>query len=218
MRKVGVVVAMQKEWDALFSGTDLVGQRFAKGRTKRNVPYVAMISGIGKVNVAVTAYKLWKEYDCNHIISFGCAGGSNYDVHVGDVVVGDEYMYYDVNCGSPNAVGQVQGCPETFPSSFGEWRFLGGYKHGMIATGDAFVDSKVMADAILHALYPAHCPLAIDMESAAIAQVCHAHSVAFTSVRVISDNPVSGERTYDAFWEKKDKTLAELFERFINLE
>ena len=209
---------MNKEWDAFFADTEYVGCGFAKGLTRRNVPYVAMISGIGKVNAAVTAYKLWKEHDCNHILSFGCAGGSDYTVRVGDVIVGDEYIYYDVNCGSPNAVGQVQGCPETFPSSFEEWRFLGGYKHGMIATGDAFVDSEVMADAILHALYPAHCPLAIDMESAAIAQVCYARSVAFTSVRVISDNPVSGERTYDAFWEKKDKTLAELFERFINLE
>lgn len=214
-KRVGIITAMQREWDALFADTDFVGSGFAKGRTHRNVPYVAKISGIGKVNAAVTAYRLWKEYDCNHILAFGCAGGSNYDVHVGEVIVGDEYMYWDVNCGSPNAIGQVQGHPETYPSAFGEWRFLDGVRHGLIASGDTFVESETMAGAITNMLYPTRCPLALDMESAAIAQVCERRQVGFTSVRVISDNPLSGERTYEVFWKQKDKTLSELFQRFL---
>lgn len=217
-KRVGIIVAMRKEFDALFAGTEFVGCDFAKGRTKRNIPYVAMISGIGKVNAAVMAYKLWKEYDCNSILSFGWAGGSDYTVHVGDVIVGDEYMYYDVNCGSPNAIGQVQGHPETYPSDYEEWRFLDGMKHGLIASGDTFVETELMAGAITQSLYPDHCPLALDMESAAIAQVCERRQVGFTSVRVISDNPLSGERTYNMFWEQKDKTLSELFRKFLDMD
>lgn len=215
-KRVGIIVAMPKEWDSFFAGTEYDGCGFAKGKTKRgHIPFYALLSGIGKVNSAITAYKLWKEYDCNTILSFGCAGGSNYDVHVGDVIVGDEFMYYDVNCGSPNAVGQVQGHPETYPSSFAEWRFLDGLRHGLIATGDTFVESELLASAITQSLYPDHCPLALDMESAAIAQVCERRRVGFTSVRVISDNPLSGERTYDAFLAQKDKTLSELFKKFL---
>lgn len=217
-KRVGIIVAMQKEWDALFADTELVGCGFAKGRTKHNIPFVAMISGIGKVNAAVIAYKLWKEYDCNHILSFGCAGGSSYDVHVGDVIVGDEFMYWDVNCGSPNAIGQVQGHPETYPSDYEEWKFLDGLKHGLIATGDTFVETTTMASAITNVFYPTHCPLALDMESAAIAQVCERRYVGFTSVRVISDNPFSGERTYNEFWTKKVKILSNLWGQFFEKE
>ena len=217
-KRVGIIVAMQKEWDALVAGSDVeCGCGYSRGKTRKGTPYVMLISGIGKVNAAVTAYKLWKEFDCNHILSFGCAGGSNYDVHVGDVIVGDEYMYWDVNCGSPNAIGQVQGHPEIYLSDYDEWRFLDGLKHGLIATGDTFVESTTMASAITNMLYPTHCPLALDMESAAIAQVCERRQVGFTSVRVISDNPFSGERTYEAFWKQKDKTLSELFRKFLDM-
>lgn len=217
MKKIGIIVATSKEWDALVAGSDVeCGCGYTRGRTRKGIPYVMLTSGIGKVNAAVCAYRLWKEYDCNHILSFGCAGGSDYTVHVGDVIVGDEYVYYDVNCGSPNAVGQVQGHPETYPSDYEEWRFLDGMKHGLIATGDTFVETELMAGAICQSLHPDHYPLALDMESAAIAQVCERRQVGFTSVRVISDNPLSGERTYDAFWEQKDKKLSELFRSFLD--
>ena len=216
-KKVGIIVPMQEEWHALVSGTDVeCGCGYARGRTKGGMPYVGIVSGIGKVNAAVTAYRLWKEFGCNHILSFGCAEGSDYTVHVGDVIVGDEYMYWDVNCGSPNAVGQVRGYPETYLSDYEEWRFLDGYKHGLIATGDTFVESELIAGAIMQSLYPGHCPLALDMESAAIAQVCERHAIGFTSVRIISGSPLSGERTGKEFWLQKDKVLSELFVRFLD--
>ena len=206
---------MQKEWDSLFAGTDFVGKPFAQWKTKQNVPFVAMVSGIGKVNAAVTAYRLIREYECTDIFSFGCAGGVNYNVHVGDVIVGDEYLYYDVNCGTPNAVGQVQGHPETFVSNYGNWKFLKGFKHGLIATGDTFVDSQLIAESICQILHPEHYPLAIDMESAAIAQVCEQWCVGFTSVRVVSDNPLLGEHTYSEFWTQKNKTFSDIFNRLL---
>lgn len=213
MKRVGIIVAMQKEWDALFAPVGR-GECFAKGKTRRGTPFVAMVSGIGKVNASVAAYRLWKEYDCSRMLSFGCAGCLGHDVHVGDIIVGDEYMYHDVYCGSPNAVGQVQGNPETYPSDYGEWRFLDGLRHGLIASGDTFVESEMLAASVAQSLLPDHYPLALDMESAAIAHVCWQRYVGFTSVRVISDNPLNGERTYDAFWERKDEMLSELWGRF----
>lgn len=35
-KRVGIIVAMQKEWDALFADTEFVGCGFATGRTKHN--------------------------------------------------------------------------------------------------------------------------------------------------------------------------------------
>lgn len=218
MKKVGIIVAMEKEWNAMFGQYGRNGRGMAFLRTNKGNEVVAKVSGIGKVNAAITAYRLWKEYYCSTILSFGCAGGADYSVKIGDVIVGDEFMYYDVDCGAPNAVGQVQGCPGTFPSSYKTWPFLDGYRHGLIATGDSFVESETLATSITKMLYPAHRPLAFDMESAAIAQVCNHYGIGFTSVRVISDNPISGERTYKDFWEKKDITMATLFKIFMEEE
>ena len=216
--KVGIIFAMQKEWDGFFSETDKVGCSFAKGKTRKGIPYVALISGIGKVHAAIAAYKLWKEYDCSRMLSFGCAGGLSRDVHIGDIVVGDEYIYHDVFCGSPNAMGQVQGCPETFPSDYEQWGFLKGLKHGLITTGDMFVESPMSALQISGVHFPKHTPVAMDMESAAIAQVCERRSVGFTSVRVISDNPICGEKTYQDFWGQKDNILSVLYKSFLVVE
>lgn len=217
MKKIGIIIAMQKEWDSIFADTEFTGCGFvAKGRTKRNIPYVVMVSGIGKVNAAVCAYKLWKEYDVTEILSFGCAGGMTNDVSVGDVVIGDSYCYHDAWCGEPNERGRVQGEPMYYPSNWKEWEWLyEGCKPGLVATGDALCDSELMACAIVQII--GKNPIAVDMESAAIAQVCNKYHVPFTSIRVISDNPLLGRHAdeYRDFWKQKNEILSGLFRRFL---
>lgn len=46
--------------------------------------------------------------------------------------------------------------------------------------------------------------MAVDMESAAIAQVCYRHGVRFISFRIISDIPLKDDKAqqYYDFWEK----------------
>ena len=206
---------MQKEWDAIFSQFDKDGRSFAIGQTDGLVEYVAMVSGIGKVNAAVCAYRMWKEYDVTEILSFGCAGGMMNDVNVGDVVIGDEYCYHDVWCGEPNERGQVQGLPMLYPSGGNRWAWLyEGAKTGLIASGDALCDNELMAGAIVQIL--GKNPVAVDMESAAIAQVCYKYNVSFTSIRVIADNPLLGRHAseYADFWKRKDDTMAGIMRKF----
>ena len=57
---------------------------------------------------------------------------------------------------------------------------------GLIATGDQFITSREEQQHIKEA-YPE--ALAVDMESAAIAQVCHLYGTPFISFRIISDTP-----------------------------
>ena len=59
---------------------------------------------------------------------------------------------------------------------------------GLIASGDRFVSAAAEAQALHAALSDAgHPPLAVEMEGAAVAQVCHDYSVPFAAVRTISD-------------------------------
>jgi adenosylhomocysteine nucleosidase len=56
--------------------------------------------------------------------------------------------------------------------------------HGLIVSGDRFVSSSFEASALQQALPEA---LAVEMEGAAFAQVCHDYGVPFAAVRTISD-------------------------------
>ena len=71
---------------------------------------------------------------------------------------------------------------------------------GLICTGDKFITERGELDAI-KAEFPEG--LAVDMESAAIAQVCHLYRVPFISFRIISDTPGADAHwlQYENFWE-----------------
>ena len=147
-------------------------------------------SGIATVNAAIQTVEMIRQYKPDCIISSGCAGGNGDDIHLQDVVASSELTYHDVYCGkaidSSTVYGQVQGLPALFQADpyLLEKAKLAGAKPGLIVTGDWFVDSKEKMREII-----GHFPeaKAVDMESAAIAQVCHIYKVPFISFRVISD-------------------------------
>lgn len=74
-------------------------------------------------------------------------------------------------------------------------------KHGLVCSGDVFVsDPEVLAR--IRSLYPD--VDAVDMESAAIAQVCFMRQVPFSCMRVISDTPGADDNIaqYENFWQE----------------
>ena len=74
---------------------------------------------------------------------------------------------------------------------------------GLIASGDRFVSGAQEVAALVQALRNAgHQPLAVEMEGAAVAQVCADHGIAFAAVRTISD--------------RADDTAHVDFPRFVN--
>lgn len=214
MRKVGIIVAMEKEYYGL-----LGKEHWGKDETNTGIPFSILVSGIGKVNAAVAAYHLCRQR-VTDILSFGCAGSAREEIGVGTVVVGTSFLYGDVWCGIPNAVGQVQGEPPVFRSLNSKWRKIAGdYTEGTISTSDTLVDTKFLAQSILVS-NPSAEPVAFDMESAAIAQVCHHFGANFCSIRVISDCPLTGNgaKQYADFWERKDETMKSIFDNFMNYD
>ena len=163
-------------------------------------------SGIGKVNAAIQAVEMIRQYKPDVIISSGCAGGNGEDVNVQDVVVSSELAYHDVYCGtaidSTTVYGQVQGMPARYQADpyLLEKALLTGAKPGLIVTGDWFVDTKDKMREII-----GHFPeaKAVDMESCAIAQTCYINKVPFISFRVISDIPLrdTDASQYHNFWD-----------------
>ena len=171
-------------------------------------------SGIGKVNAALAANRIISKYGVGCVISVGVAGGIDKSLKVGDIVIGNSYCYHDVWCGEPNKEGQVQGLPAFFPSCFGIWMEKIGtmdVKLGTIATGDWFIQTAYHVSKNLGWLPKEYNIMAVDMESAAIAQVCYISNIPFMSIRAISDIPVDPyiqnaadhKEKYEAFWDSE---------------
>lgn len=202
---LGIIVAMGSELKMLLAEMSPVTEETANGTTyyrgnigRRDI--VAMQCGIGKVNAAVGALTLIERYSPEAIINTGIAGGTGGGADILDVVVGTEVGYHDVWCGPGNAPGQVQGLPERFAGAtamFGITQDTPGVKLGLIASGDRFVSTPEELAALL-ATQPR--AIACDMESGAIAQVCHLKQTPFLAIRVVSDTP-GAENHLDQYFD-----------------
>lgn len=206
--KIGIIVAMSKELALLTPLLEnketvaLDGYEFTTGRIG-NHEIIAMECGIGKVNAAMGTYALLSHFSLNLVLSTGVAGGADPSANVMDVVIADRIAYHDVWCGPETIPGQAAGMPVFFTSCPDVTALLpesDSVKHGLLCSGDMFIDSIEQVREIKRKFSDA---LAVDMESAAIAHVCFKKGVPFFCMRVISDSPGAGHNNavqYDNFW------------------
>lgn len=207
---IAIIVAMQKELDLLLPIlSELTEQKadgftFYKGVIDRH-PVVVTKCGIGKVNAAIGSKVLIDLFHPAMIVNTGVAGGTGADAGILDIVVADAVAYHDVWCGPGTLPGQAAGFPERFSceSSVAALECLQGrddVKFGLIASGDIFI-SRPEEVARIRGIYPD--VQAVDMESAAIAQVCSMEGVPFVCIRVVSDTPGADDNIsqYSNFWE-----------------
>jgi adenosylhomocysteine nucleosidase len=168
-------------------------------------PVVLALSKLGKVAAATTATTVIEAFGAKQLVFTGVAGGVGPGVQVGDVVLATNFVQHDMDC-SPLF-------PRYEIPLYGQSRFAcdpGLNAHlfeaaqqalmsiasasssqvhqGLIASGDRFVSSAAEVAALVQGLTQAgHPPLAVEMEGAAVAQVCHDYGVPFAAVRTISD-------------------------------
>lgn len=180
------------------------GREFWHGHL-HGVPVVLALSRIGKVAAAITSAALIERFGVRGVLFTGVAGGVGLDVNVGDVVVGTGFIQHDMDASPLFPRYQIPLTQQTvFPADSdltdvlrraaktaladGGPRGTARLHAGLIASGDRFVSSAQEVDALLNALQTAgHWPLAVEMECAAVAQVCADHGVAIAAVRTISD-------------------------------
>ena len=188
----------------------LLGIHFATGKLKgRNV--IVCRSGIGKVNAAMVTALLVQHYRPNEVIFTGIAGGINPDLHPGDIVITAKTAQHDF--GNVTTEGmEVRGTksPVTWMRNpvflepdarlmaladaaakgikLADIETRGGKRQpriikGVVVTGDVFVASPSKKAELRKALGAD----AVEMEGAAVAQVCRDLRVPWLIVRSISD-------------------------------
>lgn len=169
---------------------------------------VLALSKIGKVAAATTAAVLIERFSVRRVVFTGVAGGLGVGVNVGDVVVGQSFVQHDLNASPLFPRYEVPLYGKTrfdadaalSQSLLAATRYALADPHvrqaypaakvhlGLIASGDRFISSHTESNDLRAALLAAsHDALAVEMEGAAVAQVCFDYGVPFAVVRTISD-------------------------------
>lgn len=198
--RTAIVSAMREELDAVLAlmpdehKVPLAGREFFDGHLHgREV--VAVLSRIGKVAAATTAALLIERFKVDRIVFTGVAGGLAPGVQRGDVVIADAFMQHDLDASPifPRYEVPLYGTDRfttdaslTRELETAVRRALPGVRvhRGLVASGDRFVSTSAESANLQAALPEA---LAVEMEGAAIAQVCHDFGTPFAAVRTISD-------------------------------
>lgn len=188
------------------------GRSFWRGEL-HDRPVVLALSGMGKVAAATTATALIERFGAARILFTGVAGGVGDGVHVGDVVVASDYLQHDMDASplfprwelpgygaarlacdtalAATLVHAASACLERMGGALGSQAGGGAaprVHQGLVASGDRFVSAAQDAHALRTALHAAgHPVLAVEMEGAAVAQVCADYRVPFAAMRTISD-------------------------------
>lgn len=172
----------------------VAGREFWRGHL-HGAPVVAVLCRIGKVAAATTATVLIERFGVERIVFTGAAGGLAVGVTVGDVVVADSFLQHDLDASPifPKYEVPLYGvsrfaadAPLSAQLAAAAQRALPGVTvhRGLVVSGDRFVSTTAECQALRSALPEA---LAVEMEGAAIAQVCHDFGIPFAAVRTISD-------------------------------
>lgn len=221
--KIGIITATKEEITAIKAY--IVNPRvdkifnlyFINGMIGKNEVIVCE-SGVGKVNASRTTQLLIDNYDVDYVINIGVAGALTKKLNIGDIVIGKYLVQHDFDITKFNhEKGYIPGLGikiesdknllNMFVNNIDSNVFV-----GTIATGDIFCTDINMSLKI-HDKFNADC---VEMEGAAIAQVCYLCTIPFIIIRSISD-VVNGANTvdYDKFVVESANKVAKLLNNII---
>ncbi len=229
MSKFGIIVAMQEELEEILKIMQEIEEKeiyeikFISGKIE-NTKVVVAKSGVGKVNAARTTQILIDTFKIENVINVGAAGALNPSLNIGDIIIAEKLIQHDFditafdhNKGYITGVGDYINCNEELMKKFKdicnkikseEYKI----STGIIASGDIFCTDVNMKNKI-YSKFNADC---VEMEGAAIAQVCYLDKIPFIVIRSISDSPNGNNAiVFDEFVKLASKRCAIMLKEFF---
>ncbi|SCW40065.1 5'-methylthioadenosine/S-adenosylhomocysteine nucleosidase [Borreliella japonica] len=177
----------------------------------RNI--ITIATGVGKINTAFWTSFIISKYKISHIINAGVASGiysnKNKFIKIGDIVISTETINHDFNLHRFGyGIGHVPEHPKKFKANTTLIKKSSNIKTdnitsymGLIIAGDQFIDHQNFQE-ISEEFENA---IAIDMESAAMAQAAYNFKIPFIIIRGISGivNNENNYNDYKKFFKKK---------------
>ncbi|MCF0126146.1 MAG: 5'-methylthioadenosine/adenosylhomocysteine nucleosidase [Clostridia bacterium] len=231
MKKVGIVVAMQEEFNAVErkikepSVKEIHKLKFIIGKIGKTT-CILVRCGVGKVHAARTTQILIDNFNVDKIINVGSAGCINEKYNIGDVIIGRRAVQHDFDItafdhskGYIPGVGNEVRCEKESVDEIEKVILNRPDKNynigfGTVATGDIFCTDNDMKNKI-RIKFDADI---VDMECGAIAQVAFLEDIPFIVIRSISDCPNGKNATdFDKNLKLASKRSANVLEDFLNV-
>ncbi len=215
--KIGIMAAMPEEvhtihHDIKFKKTIHHAERNYYFGTVNSTDIILVCSRCGKVSAAITATTLIEKFQVDKIIFTGVAGAVDNSLNIGDVVLSDTTYQHDMD-GTPQfprfeiplsgrsifkaddlELQLLKQATNNFLTNIYAYvnkdDLASLIKNkpkvyiGTIATGDQFIKDAANHHALKHHVHPT---LAVEMEGAALAQVCAEFNIPYSLIRTISD-------------------------------
>jgi adenosylhomocysteine nucleosidase len=206
--QTGIIDAMQE--------TQLVNRGMRDYVTGKlwGIDCTCVLSRIGKVAAATTVATLIERFQVTHVLFTGVAGSADPSVAVGDIVIAESLIQHDMDSSPLFPRFEV---PLTGVSRFPSDKYLSNLltdaahgfiaedlqqvidetdrenfninipkvHQGLLASGDEFINNSTRLTELKNTIPEL---LAVEMEGAAVAQVCFEFGVPFSIMRTISDN------------------------------
>ncbi len=188
-------------------------RKFHKGHINGKACVVAL-SRIGKVASSVTAAVMIEHFKIDRLLVTGVAGAISSNVKIGDIVVATTCVQHDMDCRplfpqfespmlgksffecTPELTELAQkNCQDFLDKDF--HTYIGAeyvkefgipepkVHRGQLVSGDQFIGTMDQLNKIRTELPEA---IFVEMEGAAVAQVCYEYNIPFVVIRSISDN------------------------------
>ena len=196
---IGIICALRDEAEYLKNKMNvrmmktIAGAEYVSGKLFGK-DAVIVVCGVGKVYAAAAAQTLICEYSPDIIINTGVCGSLSPDLKLLDILVASGAVQHDMDTsplGDPpgfiSGVNMIEfPCSKQLGDMFLASCEKFGYsaRTGIIATGDQFIGSDEKKKYISETFGAVGC----DMESGAIAHVCHINKRPCAIIRAISDN------------------------------
>ena len=194
---LAVMSAMDVEMELYHDRCEVHGSMQRAGLTFHEASWqghdlVLVRAGVGKVNAALCTQILIDTFDADAVLCTGSAGAVNPDLDIGDIVVARDCVQHDV-------VVEFLGLPRG-QIPFTNFRFIATdpslrrralagtlrehrITEGRVLTGDTFIEDEAHRQQLRDEL-DGDC---VEMEGAAVGQVCAMNDVPYLVVRAISD-------------------------------
>ena len=229
---IGIIAAESKEMNEIkklmknIEEKDLFNLQFFTGKIEEE-ECVLVECGEGKVNAARTTQVMIDNFKIDKLVNVGSAGAINEDLNVKDVVIADKLVQYDFDIsglgyekGEICNIGKyiycdktlVEECKKAIENIENE-----SYKVviGTIATADSFCDKPEIAK-MVRKEFNAEC---VEMEGAAVAQVCYLDKIPFLVIRGISDTPNGNNKIdFRKYLEIASKQSAKILQNLIKID
>lgn len=225
-KKIGIIFALNEELEEtkkIFDNVKIHSLYNLKIYECKNekVDCFLVESGIGKVNAARTAQILIDKMNVDYVLNVGVAGSISREIKKCDIVIADKLVQHDFDFtlfnyekGEIPNVGRYINCDKELVKLARKINIETNLTVGTISSGDIFISDQKMGEKI-NKKFNALC---VEMEGAAIAQVCYLSQIPFLVVRAISDSPYDKDNhiTFEEFLKISSSMAAKFVEQLLN--